>query len=133
DLDTRDRVVGRIRQATEPPARHRGVSIQIELLNADPPARADESVLAAITTACGQLCLSSKRMISRAYHDALFMSRLCPTGMIFIPCKDGISHRPDEYSSPEAIRRGVEVLALTLAGLAGGSSSLVRRRATVWR
>ena len=38
--------------------------------------------------------------------------------MIFIPCKDGISHRPDEYSSPEAITRGAEVLALTLAQLA---------------
>ena len=38
-------------------------------------------------------------------------------GMIFIPCKDGVSHRPDEYSAPEAIGRGVEVLALTLAAL----------------
>ena len=61
-------------------------------------------------------------MVSRAYHDSLFMARLCPTGMIFIPCRDGVSHRPDEYSPPEAIRRGVEVLALTLAELAGTAS-----------
>jgi ureidoglycolate amidohydrolase len=40
--------------------------------------------------------------------------------MIFIPCKGGVSHRPDEYSSPEAIGHGVEVLALTLAELARG-------------
>jgi acetylornithine deacetylase/succinyl-diaminopimelate desuccinylase-like protein len=46
------------------------------------------------------------------------MARVCPTGMIFIPCKNGVSHRPDEYSSPEAIARGVEVLALTLSHLA---------------
>jgi acetylornithine deacetylase/succinyl-diaminopimelate desuccinylase-like protein len=122
DLDTRDRVVERIQHAAEPPARRRGVGVQIELLNADPPARADEAVVAAVTAACGQLGLPCKRMISRAYHDALFMARLCPTGMIFIPCKDGISHRPDEYSSPEAIRRGVEVLALTLARLAGSAA-----------
>ena len=38
-------------------------------------------------------------MISRAYHDSLFMARIAPTGMIFIPCREGISHRPDEYSS----------------------------------
>jgi N-carbamoyl-L-amino-acid hydrolase len=121
DLDTRDRIVERIRYAAEMPAHRRGVGLQMELLNADPPARAGEAVVAAVTAACGQLGLSCKPMISRAYHDALFMARLCPMGMIFIPCKDGISHRPDEYSSPEAIRHGVEVLALTLARLAGGS------------
>jgi N-carbamoyl-L-amino-acid hydrolase len=57
-------------------------------------------------------------MISRAYHDSLFMARVAPTGMIFIPCQGGISHRPDEYASPEAIANGVEVLADTLAVLA---------------
>ena len=40
--------------------------------------------------------------------------------MIFIPCRGGVSHRPDEYASPEAIRRGVEVLALALAELSAG-------------
>jgi acetylornithine deacetylase/succinyl-diaminopimelate desuccinylase-like protein len=59
-------------------------------------------------------------MISRAYHDSLFMSRIAPTGMIFIPCKGGISHRPEEYSEPEAIADGIEVLAMTLARLASG-------------
>jgi acetylornithine deacetylase/succinyl-diaminopimelate desuccinylase-like protein len=57
-------------------------------------------------------------MISRAYHDSLFMAQICPTAMIFIPCRAGVSHRPDEYASPEAIAAGVEVLAGTLARLA---------------
>jgi len=57
-------------------------------------------------------------MVSRAYHDSLFMARVAPTGMIFIPCRDGVSHRPDEYASPEAIEAGVEVLAGALAELA---------------
>ena len=65
-------------------------------------------------------------MISRAYHDSLFMARIAPTGMIFIPCRDGISHRPDEYSSPEAIARGVEVLALTLGQLARTEDAVQR-------
>ena len=58
-------------------------------------------------------------LISRAYHDALFMARVAPTGMIFIPCRGGVSHRPDEFASPAAIARGVAVLADTLAALAG--------------
>jgi N-carbamoyl-L-amino-acid hydrolase len=59
-------------------------------------------------------------MISRAYHDSLFMAQICPTTMIFIPSRGGVSHRPDEYSSPEQIKNGVAVLALTLAELAQG-------------
>jgi ureidoglycolate amidohydrolase len=73
----------------------------------------------AIRDACRTLNLASLPMISRAYHDSLFMARVAPTGMIFIPCKDGISHRPEEFSTPEAIARGIEILAMTLARLAG--------------
>ena len=45
-------------------------------------------------------------MVSRAYHDSLFMSRIAPAAMLFIPCRNGYSHRPDEYASPEDIARG---------------------------
>ena len=58
-----------------------------------------------------------QKMVSRAYHDSLFMSRLAPTAMLFIPCRGGVSHRPDEYASPDAIAKGTEVLADTLAAL----------------
>jgi acetylornithine deacetylase/succinyl-diaminopimelate desuccinylase-like protein len=74
-------------------------------------------VVDAIAGACEELGLANMRLISRAYHDALFMARIVPTGMIFIPCKGGISHRPEESSAPEEIARGIEVLALTLARL----------------
>ena len=67
---------------------------------------------------CQELGLDSMRMVSRAYHDSLFISRIAPTGMVFIPCRNGYSHRPDEYASPENIERGVHVLAHTLAHLA---------------
>ena len=56
-------------------------------------------------------------IVSCAYHDSLFMAGIAPTGMIFIPCRKGISHRPEEYSEPDAIARGVEVLALALKAL----------------
>ena len=57
-------------------------------------------------------------MISRAYHDSLFMSRIGPTAMLFIPCRAGISHRPDEFAASADIVNGVRVLALALAQLA---------------
>jgi N-carbamoyl-L-amino-acid hydrolase len=57
-------------------------------------------------------------MISRAYHDSLFISRVAPTAMLFIPCRAGISHRPDEYASPEHIANGVRTLAEALRLLA---------------
>jgi ureidoglycolate amidohydrolase len=120
ELASRDRVVDRIRQAVDRIAHRRGVRAEVEVLNADPPASAGREVVQAIQSASRHLHLACRPMVSRAYHDSLFMARLCPTGMIFIPCKGGVSHRPDEYSSPEAIGHGVEVLALTLAELAAG-------------
>ena len=62
--------------------------------------------------------LGCEHMVSRAYHDSLFMARIAPVAMLFIPCRGGFSHRPDEYASPEAITAGTLVLAETLAELA---------------
>ena len=118
DLARRDRVLAAIREAVDAIAGRRQVAAAVECLNADPPAQTSDIVVEAIQTACGDLGLKGLPMISRAYHDSLFMAKIAPTGMIFIPCRDGISHRPEEYSSPEAIARGVEVLALTLGQLA---------------
>ena len=74
-------------------------------------------VIAAATEAAQQLGASHRQMVSRAYHDSLFMAQIAPTGMIFIPCRQGWSHRPDEYASPEDIERGVNALAIALAKL----------------
>ena len=78
-------------------------------------------VVQAAEDSAKQLGIQPKRMVSRAYHDSLFMAQIAPTGMIFIPCRGGWSHRPDEYASPDDIELGVKALALTLARLAEGS------------
>jgi acetylornithine deacetylase/succinyl-diaminopimelate desuccinylase-like protein len=80
------------------------------------------AVITTIEAACADLGLTRLRLVSRAFHDSVFMAQMAPTGMIFIPCKDGISHRPEEFSTPEEIARGVAVLAGTLAHLASESS-----------
>ncbi len=118
DLSRRDAVVRAIRAAIEEIGRRRNVLWECEVLNADPPAVCAPTVIEAIEAACTSLGFAHRPLVSRAYHDTLFMARIAPVGMIFIPCRGGVSHRPDEYSTPEQIRRGVETLALTLAQLA---------------
>lgn len=118
DEARRDSVLAKIRSTCDEVSGRRGVKVTIEVLNADSPAESATEIVNAITDACTELALPYKKMVSRAYHDALFMARVTPSSMIFIPCRDGVSHRPDEYSSPEAITAGVRVLALTLAQLA---------------
>ncbi|WP_439595177.1 Zn-dependent hydrolase [Falsiroseomonas sp.] len=83
------------------------------------PARFDPMVQEAIEAATRDLGLKPKRMPSGAFHDAQFLVPLCPTGMIFIPSRGGISHHPAEYSSPAQVARGAAVLARVLVNLAG--------------
>lgn len=119
ELCRRDSVLAAIQEAVASTGLRRNVKPAVECLNSDPPAHSAGVVIEAIESACEKLHLKSLPLVSRAYHDSLFMARIAPTGMIFIPCRDGISHRPDEYCEPEAIARGIEVLAATLANLAG--------------
>lgn len=117
ELMRRDSVVDQVTRSVDGVCARRGIRYRLEMLNADPPARAAPEVLAALVSACQELGVLFKPMVSRAYHDALFMSRIAPTSMIFIPCRDGVSHRPDEYAEPDDIAKGVQVLASAIARL----------------
>jgi ureidoglycolate amidohydrolase len=118
NLQRRDAVLRAIELAGEALAGKRGVSMQKELLNADAPAECAPEVREALAQSCAKHELKFVPMVSRAYHDSLFMSRIAPVAMLFIPCRNGYSHRPDEYASPEDIEAGVTILAETLAVLA---------------
>lgn len=100
-------------------AARRGVAIRQELVNADAPGDCAENIVETLSAACKKYHLNFMPMVSRAYHDSLFMSCIAPVGMLFIPCRNGYSHRPDEYVSPEDIARGTLILAEALASLAG--------------
>ncbi len=119
DAARRDRVIDALRRACGDVGERRGVMISTELVNADPPATCDAEILKALEDSAIQAGKTYKKMVSRAYHDSLFMARIAPVAMLFIPCRGGVSHRPDEYASPEWIGGGVHVLARTLAQLAG--------------
>jgi N-carbamoyl-L-amino-acid hydrolase len=117
-LERRDSVLRKIAEASQAISARRRVTVRSETLNADAPAACAPAIVATLSQACQTHGLAFDRMISRAYHDSLFMSRIAPTAMLFIPCRQGISHRPDEYSSPEAIAQGTLILAEALARLA---------------
>jgi len=118
DSDRRDSVVRAILEAAKRVHDERRLRVETTIVNADAPAHCDERVVAALEQAADRARLSRTRMISRAYHDSLFMSRIAPTGMLFIPCRGGVSHRPDEYSAPEHIANGVRALTEALRLLA---------------
>jgi ureidoglycolate amidohydrolase len=117
----RDGVLAQIRDACADVAKRRAVAVRAETINADTPAQCDARVVESLTRACAAHGFGFQTMVSRAYHDSLFMSRIAPTAMLFIPCRGGVSHRPDEYASAEAIACGVVTLAETLADLASDS------------
>ena len=118
NLERRDAVMRAIEAARQTIAMKRQVSIHEEVLNADAPAQCAPAIVEVLSQSCIKHQLDFIPMVSRAYHDSLFMSRIAPVAMLFIPCRNGYSHRPDEYASPEDIGRGVVVLAETLATLA---------------
>jgi ureidoglycolate amidohydrolase len=117
DLERRDGVIKTMESASKAISKKRQVTIQTETLNADAPAQCAPEVVAALSDACRKHQQEFLPMVSRAYHDSLFMSRIAPAAMLFIPCRNGYSHRPDEYASPEDIGRGALILAEALATL----------------
>jgi len=117
DLARRDNVMQTINRTVQSLSMKRQVSICQELLNADAPADCAPEVRAALSDSCREHGFQFLEMISRAYHDSLFISRIAPAGMLFIPCRNGYSHRPDEFASPEDIARGTLILAESLARL----------------
>jgi ureidoglycolate amidohydrolase len=121
DLPRRDGVMQTIERASHNIAVKRQVSIHSEILNADAPADCAPEVRGALADSCREHGFPFLEMVSRAYHDSLFLSRIAPTGMLFIPCRNGYSHRPDEYAAPEDIARGALVLAESLAKLCSSS------------
>jgi len=120
DIDPmrREAVMQRVRADIREIASRRDVRIAETLVNADQPALSSAHIVEVIDEACRDMGVQPKHMVSRAYHDSLFMAQVAPIAMIFIPCRGGVSHRPDEYARPEDIANGTRVLAATLARLA---------------
>lgn len=118
DLERRHLLSQAIRGAFEEIAKRRGLKLSWQVIYEDPPALSDPGLVTLVLESAHRLGFAARPMKSRAYHDSLFMALLCPVVMIFIPCREGKSHCPEEYSSPQQIEAGVRVLADCLMKLA---------------
>ena len=113
----RDATVAKIRASMNEVAARRGVRVDIATVSDDPPATMDAGLIDVLDAAANDAGVATHRLPSRAYHDSLFMPRACPTAMLFVPCRDGVSHRPDEFATEADMADGVRVLAHALARL----------------
>lgn len=99
-------------------AGRRGLALQLTATLATTPAPMDKELRALLEQLSQQQGKSSRTMVSGAGHDAQLFAPKCPTAMIFVPSRDGISHSPDEYSSPEELAAGLNLLTAILYELA---------------
>jgi allantoate deiminase len=121
DIDeaARDGVEGRIRERAGEACGRRGIGLEFEEIQRLAPAPCSREIRAAIAAACEGEGIRPYSLPSGAGHDGMHVARLCPMGMIFVRSRDGISHNPKEWSSPEDCEAGCKVLysaALDIAG-----------------
>ena len=107
----------KIRAEADQIAQQSKVTFDFQPINTNVPAPTDSQIRALIDNAAKELGLTTKQMPSGAGHDAQDMARLAPVGMIFIPSIGGISHSPKEFSRPQDIENGANVLLATLMKL----------------
>ncbi len=114
---TLDTMEARFRQLVERHCQPLDIGFDIREEWRSPAVSFNQDCIDAIETATTELGYKHKAMFSGAGHDSVYVSRVVPTAMIFIPCKDGISHNEAEYASPEDISAGANVLLHALLQL----------------
>ncbi|HEX6005501.1 MAG TPA: M20 family metallo-hydrolase [Burkholderiales bacterium] len=112
--------IARLGDAVEPTVRGavKRCSVKITPTLRDDPCGFDPQVVSCVEAAAQSLNLPYRRMPSGASHDAMYMARICPTGMVFVPCEKGVSHNEAENAKPGDLAAGARVLAAALIELA---------------
>jgi len=105
-----DQMTLELKECIQKVATDKSITIDLKEVSYFPPCNFDAGCIDAIRQATIQLGYSHMDVVSGAGHDAIYMNRLAPTGMIFIPCKDGISHNEIEDAKAEHLEAGTNVL-----------------------
>lgn len=92
--------------------------VSLESLSRINPVHFPDDIVQRMETIAGELRLDAPRLVSGAFHDAIHLAGHCPTGMVFIPCEDGISHHPNESITRQDAFAGARLLAATALDLA---------------
>ena len=98
-------------------AQRRSVELEITLQNDDEPVCCHPALRSLLADCCTRRGVPSCSLISGAFHDSLFLGKIAPVGMLFVPSEGGLSHCPQEKTDMDAIKRGTEVLADALLRL----------------
>ena len=105
-----DRLATALRAAADEVAQQRRVEIAVDEIWVSPPVTFDRGCIQAVRKAAQLLGYDHIDMVSGAGHDAVYVSRVAPTAMIFVPCEGGISHNEIENASREDLEAGCNVL-----------------------
>jgi len=121
DAAERARIAERVEQAIAVACQRERLSYRIANPMSATPGHTDPAVRAAIEEACRVIGVPFMRLMSGASHDALNLAQVVPTGMIFVPSRDGRSHSPAEFTSLDQLALGTDVLIATLLQLAAAA------------
>ena len=121
----RNSVVTLVKEFIDITAEKRGLSYTIETIAQDYPVEMHPAMIREIEEAVKSVGVEYMTMPSGAGHDAMHWAEVVPTGMIFIPCRDGISHNPAEFAEMDDIVTGAEVLDKVLRKLSLEETKLV--------
>jgi allantoate deiminase len=120
-LDVRDELdkkrgaaVAKLRAFATKVAKHRGLRLTWDVVQETSTAALDKQLTAIMRKAAGRVPVLS----SGAGHDAAVMSKVCPAAMLFVRCKDGVSHHPDESVHQRDVAVALDMLTRTVLGLA---------------
>ena len=108
-----------LREAIDGIAGRRGVWVDIDPYTTFRPVVFDAGLGAVLREAAASRQLGTRDMIAAAGHDSVLVAPLCPSAMLFVPSVGGITHNPREYSTPEQLARGAQVLLDAVVALAG--------------
>ena len=96
-----------------------GVDAEVGIAVEYPAVTFDTDCGDAIRRACAKLGLRSATVVSGAAHDAMSIARIAPSQLVFIPCRDGVSHHPAEYASPDQVGAGCDAVLHAVLERAG--------------
>ena len=117
-LDSKQQVVSELMSAMDRMKKQRNVGIEIVTITDEIPVQLSEEMVQLLQNVCSTLPYPNMLMPSGAGHDAMHLASVTPTGIVFIPCKEGISHNPAEFAKLDDIVAGTEVLLATIRKIA---------------
>ncbi len=114
DVDRLDAVEAQVLASFQSYAAQNGCELEIRKTFDMSPAQFSKPLIEAVERAASHLGLEARHMVSGVFHDALYVARIAPAAMIFVPCRDGLSHNEAEYVEPRHAAAGAQMLLQTV-------------------